>query len=849
MDKGTWIPSACSMCYNSCGIMAHQVDGTLVKIEGNPNSPAGLGRLCPKGLSGIMTLYDPYRVKRPLKRSNPEKGIGVDPKWVEIDWAEALDTIAEGLRMVRQEDPRKLIITGSVANVGPMLNSLCFATAFGTPNWYPSGAGIHCGNGEHLFSCLLHASWNKIPDYDHCNYLIIFGCNIGFATYYSFSTISQRCADARVRGMKVVVVDPMLNAAAEKADEWIPIKVGTDAALALAMINTLVNELGIYDAEHLKTHTNAPYLIRPDGYYLRDKETGKPLVWDTVEGKAKVYDDPSIKDYALEGSYEIQGIQAQPAFQKLKDHIKPYTAEEAAKITTIPAHTIRRLAQEFGQAARIGSTINIEGKELPYRPAAIVYFKGAQGHKHSLLTCMSLELLNLLMGACDVPGGILGTNPVCHGHPETGRPNYIPKPGPDGLMVTGTWVVPTVPFPPGEVKSPESLTLSEFLPLAIGSYMPVLTVLDPEKWGVPYGAGVMINFGSNLLFSLGNPQIIANFLKNIPFIVSFNLTLDETTDFSDIVLPDACYLERLDTYPINNLIFNFPGGRGEWAWQIRQPVVEPPASIRSSNEVLLELAERIGFLEDFYAVINFAGGLTGPYMLEPNGKYSWEEVVDRWAKSYFGPGHGLEWFKEHGLIKWPKKVEEVYWRAFVDVRIPIYFEYFLRVGEDIKKITSELGINWDISDYQPLPDWKPCPSHLVEQAGYDFYAFYYRVAWHTFSWTMENPWLNELSELDPWTYYVVINAGEGKRRSIRDGDLIWIESIDGYKIKGRVRLTEGIHPEALGIANNCGHWAEGLPIAKGKGARVCELQPIDLEHTDMPTNNLDLCQKVRIYKA
>src|SRR3990167_5225686 len=154
MDKGTWIPSACSMCYNSCGIMAHQVDGTLVKIEGNPNSPAGLGRLCPKGLSGIMTLYDPYRVKRPLKRSNPEKGIGVDPKWVEIDWAEALDTIAERLRMVRQEDPRKLIITGSVANVGPMLNSLCFATAFGTPNWYPSGAGIHCAKGGPLSSSL-----------------------------------------------------------------------------------------------------------------------------------------------------------------------------------------------------------------------------------------------------------------------------------------------------------------------------------------------------------------------------------------------------------------------------------------------------------------------------------------------------------------------------------------------------------------------------------------------------------------------------------------------------------------------------------------------------------------------
>ena len=848
MKEDVWIPSACSMCYNNCGILVHRVDGVVVKIEGNPNSPAGMGRLCPKGLSGIMTLYDPYRVRKPLKRTNPEKGIGVDPKWVEISWEEALDLITERLRRIHKEDPRKLMLAGTVATVGSLLLSWNFGAAFGTPNLYVSGAGVHCGNGEHLFSCLLHASWNKIPDYDYCNYLLIFGCHIGFAAYYSFTTMAQRCSDARIRGMKVVTVDPMCNAAAEKSDEWIPIRPGTDAALALAIINILLNELGIYDAEHIKKDTNGPYLIKPDGYYMRDKESGKPLIWDPIDNKEKPYDDPEIKDFALEGTYYVDGIECRPAFSLLKEHVKKWTKEEASKITTVPPATIERIAKEFGEAARIGSTIVIEGKELPLRPAAAVYFKGAQGHKHSMLTSMAIDLLNVIIGACDVPGGILGTNSVCLGHPETGEPHYSPEEGPDGLMVTGNWVVPAVPYPPREVTRPQSHTLIELHPLSIGTYFPILTIPDPEKWGLDYNIEMLINVGSNMLMSLGNPEVVAEALKRIPFIVSFNLNLDETSDFSDIVLPDTCYLERLEPYPTEAYIVNFPGGPGEWGWQIRQKVVEPVYGGRNSIEVFMELAERLGIREDFYASLNLMGRLKDPYRLNPKERYSWEEIVDRWCKSLFGPEHGLEWFKREGVIKWKKRIEEVYWRPFLKVRVPVYFEYFKRVGEEVKKVIDELGIEMDLSDYQPLPDWKPCPSHEVKQKEYDLFAFYYRVAWHTFSWTMENPWLNELAELDPWTYYVVINKRVAEDKGIKDGDHIWIESIEGNKIRGIARLSEAIHPEALGIANNGGHWAEGLPIARNKGARICELQPINLKYTDIPTNNLDLCVKVRIYK-
>ena len=98
-----WIPTTCLMYYNTCSIKVHRVNGVAVKIEGNPDSPQNADKLCAKGISGIMTLYSPHRVKTPLKRTNPEKGLGVDPKWAEISWEEALGTVVEKLKKVTEK--------------------------------------------------------------------------------------------------------------------------------------------------------------------------------------------------------------------------------------------------------------------------------------------------------------------------------------------------------------------------------------------------------------------------------------------------------------------------------------------------------------------------------------------------------------------------------------------------------------------------------------------------------------------------------------------------------------------------------------------------------------------------
>ena len=860
MDKDTqvqedvWIPTVCSMCYSQCGIRAHRVNGKVVKIEGNPESPLGIGRICAKGLAGIMLLYDPYRLNVPMKRTNPEKGIGIDPKWVEISWEEALDTITQKLKKIRAEDPRKLVFTGCIPSMSPMVFGLAlFMPAFGSPNVFISN-GHQCGNAEHLLAATLHGALTTNPDMQYCNYLIMFGCHCGTAAYYAYTTMCQRMADARVRGMKLVVVDPMLNTGAEKADEWLPIKPGTDGALAMAMLHVLLNELGIYDEEYLKEHTNAPYLIAMDGYYLRDRETDKPLIWDPRDQKAKTYDDPSIKDYALEGVYQFDEMLGKPAFSLLKDQVKKFTPEHAAEITTIPAETIRRIAKEFGEAARIGSTITLDGKELPYRPASVVYFKGAHGHNHAWLTSLAIELLCEVVGASNVPGAFLGCNPVCYGYPETGRPRWEPKVGPDGLLSPGLWfggsepgLIPG-PYPPIEPQPPQTLNLMDLLTPALTSHLPVLTIPRWDEFKIPYKPEMLINYGANSLMSIGNPEIVAQSFKDL-FVVSFNLWLDETTDLADIVLPDTCYLERLDPSP-NMHHHHFPVGLGEWGWQIRQPVVEPLYQRRHFCEVMLELGERVGIRPEFYMVVNLYFDLKEPFRLDPAKKYSWEEIADTIYKSYFGPEHGLEWFKKHGVLKWPKKPEEPYWKPFIKARVPIYFEWIKGLGEKIKKIAEEQDLKEiDTSDFQPLPDWKPCSALEYQGNEYDLQAIYYRVPWHTFSMTYENPWLDEISDNEPYSYFISINTDTAKKKGIKDGDLIWVESLDAGKTKGRARLVEGIHPEVIGVANNGGHWSPNMPVAKGKGVFFEALLPLSLDKTDLVTITMDCDARVKIYKV
>ena len=85
--EDVWSPTSCGGCCAQCCIRCRRVDGKVVEIEGNPESPAGRGRIYAKGSAHLMTLYDPFRANCPVKRKNPRKGVDVDPKWQRITGA------------------------------------------------------------------------------------------------------------------------------------------------------------------------------------------------------------------------------------------------------------------------------------------------------------------------------------------------------------------------------------------------------------------------------------------------------------------------------------------------------------------------------------------------------------------------------------------------------------------------------------------------------------------------------------------------------------------------------------------------------------------------------------------
>ena len=848
--EDVWVPSSCSLCYGSCSILAHRVDGVITKIEGNPDSEVGKGRLCGKGVAGIMTHYDPHRVNKPLRRTNPEKGMEVDPGWKEISWDEALDEIAGRLKLIREEDPRKLLLMRTTTVFSMHVPFVAFASGFGTINTSSAGGGLHCGNGAHLISGIMHASWSVVPDFELCQYALYFGASKGHGAGHVSNTNMRLAADARARGMKMVVVDPFANQVGAKATEWVPIRVGTDAALALGLANQLVNELGMFDAQYLKAKTNGAYLIGPDGRYVRDAETSKPLVWDEAAGEAAVFDGTGSANVALEGEFQAQGKACQPAFVLLKEHLKTYTPEMVEEITTIPADNIRSMAREFGAEARIGSTIVVDGVEVPYRPAAAIAFRGAQGHKNSAYNMLAIDLLNQIVGSADMAGGCLGFNPACHGYPETGRLRYAPHPDPDGLMITGSWVAPHAPFPLSDPRPPQRMGLEDLFPLSFRS--PIQTSTDQEEiWEqmeLPYRPEMIINLGANQIMSVGNKDAAEAALKKYKFIVCFDVFLNETSQFADIILPDCGYLETHDSRSNFPFIFSHPAGQGTWSWPIRQPAIEPIGERRELADVLIELADRVGFVADLNAALNAVLELEPPYRLAPDRRYAYTEVCDHDLKDKFGEDKGLEWFKENGVINWPKKPEEVYWRHFEDVRVPVYWEWMEDIHEKISAITDPRGLQIDKDYYSPLPAWLPCNSHECKKEGFDFYGFYYRDIVHTNSLTMENGWLDEAAQMDPFSYTIAINEDVGRAKGLSSGDLVWVENEGGRRVKGRLRLTQVIHPEGLGIGALAGHWAETMPKALGKGIFFNDLLEVDWDHTSPGNLSIDLCVKVKIVK-
>lgn len=827
VQKDYWAKSACKMCIHSCAIRAHVKDGVVVKIEGDPDNPSNRGKLCPKGQAGIMRLYDPHRVKTPLKRTNPDKGPGVDPKWVAISWEEALTTVAEKLKAIRQDDPRKLL---PAINDFHRIHLWGWGAVFGTPHYF-STVGQYCGAAYHPLNGILDGSFAAINDYDHCKYWIQIGAGDGFSSHLHVAASIKRMAEARVdRGMKLVVVEPRMSAGAAKADEWLPIRPGTDRAFVLGMVYVLLHELNIYDAEFMRKHTNGIYLVAPDGNLFRNSETQKPMVWDANSKTAVEYDTAELKleNAALEGVYMVDGVSYRPSFQVIKDTLEDHTPERMSKVCSISAETIRRIAKEFGEAACIGSTIKIDGKEYPYRPAAVNFYRGAIGHYDGGLDSAAMKLINLVIGNIDVPGGHIGVG--------LDHRMLIIEPGKDGMLQPQPHILhPPYAFAP----KPYSYQLMEWYPIGIDpGHLTAANVLEPEKYGFDFQPEALIIEHSNPMWNLSATNKVMEVFKKLKFIVAIDIVLNESTDWADIVLPDLSYLESHLLVCIEP-----PMVTGH---MYRRPVIEPLYDGRDATDIFTELADRIGFLADWNGLLNFTLFLTPENQLDPNTKYSNLELMDRMAKSRYGQDKGLEWFQEHGHTTRKQTPEEMYLLyAQRGQRIPLYFNFIKETGDDMAAKMKEAEIPWDTSCYLPVPIWRDHhPLHNMAPE-YDLYAFAFKEAQSNFSESTTIPWIEEIVSCQPIHLGVMINSKTAQKKGIKTGDILKLESPFG-EITGRASVCEEVHPECIAISNTISRWSQH-PVGKKKmSTHFNKLLPADVKWTDGMTGHLETSTKVKL---
>lgn len=835
-------------------IRVHRVDGVVVNVEGNLEGTdfeeltRNRGGVCPKPYGTIQKLYNPHRIKAPMKRTNLEKGRGIDPKWVEISWEEALNTVAERLRKIREDDPRKFFEIGPGRK--PSINGTWehFLRAFGPMGNLRSGGGVHCRLSDHIFGLAIHGAYTCETDYTYCNYLLVQGLNTMAS---GGATLNDPLAEARARGMKLVVVDPVLTVMGAKGDEWIPIKPCTDTAFILGLIHVIIHEIGLYDERFLKEVTNSPYLVGPEGYFLRDRERNKPLVWDSVEQKTKSYDDKTIKDFALEGTYQINGVEGKPAFQVLKDHVRQYNPEWASEITDISSHTIRRIAKELVDHAKIGSTIQIEGLTLPYRPVNNVLGRGVSGSMRTYHSFFANHVLTVLLGCLETVGGHKGGTNQPGGFYSTksykGAHSVI-QPDSDGMVQLHAY-----PFtwPPVSSDVKETLFPYGILTEVRTSHLGYINCLDPpEGLPLPPAPEMGLVFRVNPLVSLGDPQLVGEVLKKVPFLVVVAYVENEVTELADIVLPDHTELERYELTPQSRV-----GGKKYLGMALRQPVIEPLHNTMDISDILTELADRAGFLAEYNTALNegLGMGLIEPYRLSLDKKYTWREIVDRQCKSYGNGKYDLKWFEKNGAMLKAVGAEKQY-DVHIDmssnkVRYPLpYMEHVKKTGEALKKNLAQVGIDWwPTEEYLALPTYFPSIlDELPEE--YDFYVTRCETMQFYRGTNVEIPWLIESAELVTGQGGIIMNATVAENKGIKDGDEIWLESPVG-KIKGRARLIQGIRPDTIQIPGEFGHWVTPT-IKEKKWVGLSSLIPVKYGWTDPLTGAMQSqVMKAKVYKA
>ena len=818
--------TTCYMCACRCGIRVHLKDGRIRYIDGNPRHPVNRGVICGKGSAGIMNHYSPARLRKPLLRTG-ERGSG---DFKEIEWEEALSLATSWLGAIRASEPRKLaLFTGrdqSQSFTG------WWAKQFGTPNFAAHGGFCSVNMAAGGLYSVGGSFWEfGEPDWERTKYLLMFGV----AEDHDSNPIKLGISKLKARGAKFISVNPVKTGYSAVADEWIGIRPGTDGLFVLSLVHELLQADRI-DLDFLARYTNAGWLVRrnpgaaDDGLFVRDAD-GKPMVSDRAAGEVVLPD----------------GGRAYPVFHLLAERYLDgrYSPDVVAGTCGIPATTIRRIAREladvaFNQAITLDQpwtdTSGRRHETMLGRPVAMHAMRGISAHSNGFHTCRALHLLQMLLGAIDTPGSWRYKSPY-------------PRPIPPGPQPVGKGAKPNTMLPGmalGYPRGPEDMLLEDDgSPVRIDKAFTwaapmsghglMHTVIANAHAGDPYKIDTLFMYMANMAWNSSmNPGEASRMMADkdpatgeyrIPHIIYADAFSSEMVAYADLVFPDTTYLERWDCISLLDRPIGSPEGPAD---SIRQPVLPPDRDVRAFQDVMVELGVRLklpGFVKD-------------------DGSATYTSYADYIARHERRPGVGplagfrgadgtesgvgaanpdqLQRYIENGCFwSYHHAPEALYYKhsnaayledakrlGLIDSTAQIVLHLYCEPLQKFRLAAEGHGPNQPpeaqrdrvIRYFDPLPIWyPPFEQALPEQSAYPLHAITQRPMAMYHAWHSQNAWLRQIYSHNR----LYMHRRTGAALGIKDDDWIWVISRNG-RVKGQVRLMEGVNPDTVWTWNAIG---------------------------------------------
>jgi anaerobic selenocysteine-containing dehydrogenase len=696
-----------------------------------------------------------------------------------------------------------------------------FAKNFGTPNYAAHGGFCSVNMAAGMIYTIGGSFWEfGGPDLERSKLFLMFGT----AEDHHSNPLKIELSKFKRSGGRFISINPVRTGYSAIADEWVPIKPGTDGALILAMIHEII-KTGLYDRDFLVQYSNSAQLVNLDedsdefGMLARgeDFDEGKihphdELWWDRKQDKAVQTHSKGV-DPRLMGEFKLEdGTPVKPSFQLLVDRVKDYTPEWASDITGIPVETIRRLSYEMGITARDEKielpiawtdTWGNEHESITGNPVSFHAMRGLAAHSNGFQSIRALSILMSILGTIDRPGGFRHKAPF----PRPIPPCPKTPSGPQGVKPN----TPLGGMPLGWPADPNDLFVDDDgtpvridkafsweYPLSVHGLMH--NAITNAWRGDPYKIDTLMIFMANMAWNSSmNTSEVRKMLNDkdengefkIPFLIVCDAFQSEMTAYADLILPDTTYLERHDVMSmLDRPISEYDGPVDA----VRVPVLPPKGECKPFQEVLIELGSRLGF----------------PAFTHPDGTRKFKDYPDFVTNFETEPGSGIGF-----LAGWRGKSGEKFVRGEPNPKqwemyeknncvyhyvLPKSYQYMRNWNQGYLEwakyhhltrytdpinihIYSEVLQKFRLSAQGKYAGKQP-PDHLRKriETYFDPLPFYYEplelnaitqrpmAMYH--SWDSQNAWLRQIHAHN----YLHVNPKTAAAAGFGDGDWIWVES-------------------------------------------------------------------------